>query len=176
MFIGERECGFMRALREQTCAQHNISSVGAHTPTLIENKIGTNTHRGNRHNLRESAIASAHSCTRCARKLHIQRWRPNGWTDRDPNWYKQSLGQSAHVMGVGVCIARAARAARNYGSAVVPVVGEQARSARVHEWNMAVQPPRARCASVRRAQRAWRAHRGAWNIQTEKSCGISVST
>jgi hypothetical protein len=47
-------------------------------------------------------------------KLHIQRWRPNGWTDRDPNWYKYSLDQSAQVMGVGV------RAARNRGSTVVP--------------------------------------------------------
>jgi hypothetical protein len=42
--------------------------------------------------------------------LHIKRWRPNGWTDRDPNWYKHSLGQSAQVMGVGVRIARRARA------------------------------------------------------------------
>jgi hypothetical protein len=42
--------------------------------------------------------------------LHIQHWRPNGWTVRDPNWYKHSLGQSAQVMGVGVGIARAARA------------------------------------------------------------------
>jgi hypothetical protein len=51
------------------------------------------------------AISSAHSCA----ALHIQRWRPNGWTDRDPNWYKHSFGQSALVMGVGVRIARAAR-------------------------------------------------------------------
>jgi hypothetical protein len=53
-----------------------------------------------------------------------------------------------------VCIARAARDAHNYGGAVVPrkrEVGERARSSRVHEWNMAVQPPRARCASVRHA-------------------------
>jgi hypothetical protein len=42
--------------------------------------------------------------------LHIQRWRPNGWTDRDPNWYKHSLGQSAQVLGVGVRSERAARA------------------------------------------------------------------
>jgi hypothetical protein len=68
MFIGERECAFMRVLRAQTCAQHNISSVGTHTAVLIETQIGTSTHRGNRHNLRESAIASAHSCARCARK------------------------------------------------------------------------------------------------------------
>jgi hypothetical protein len=46
--------------------------------------------------------------------LHIQRWHPNGLNDRDPNWYKHSLGQSAQVMGVGV------RIARNYGGAVVP--------------------------------------------------------
>jgi hypothetical protein len=39
--------------------------------------------------------------------LHIQRWRPNGWTDQDPNWYKHSLGQSAQVMGVGVCVCEA---------------------------------------------------------------------
>jgi hypothetical protein len=81
--------------------------------------------------------------------LHIQRWRPNGWTDRDPHWYKHSLGQSAEVMGVGVRIARAARVVRNYGGAVVPrkrEAGEQARSAGVHEWNMAAQPPRARSA------------------------------
>jgi hypothetical protein len=61
--------------------------------------------------------------------LHIQRWRPNGFTDRNPNWYKHSLGQSAQVMGVGVCIAHAAQAVRNYGGAVVPrkrEVGEQA--------------------------------------------------
>jgi hypothetical protein len=24
-------------------------------------------------------------------KLHIERWRPNGWTDRDPNWYKHFI-------------------------------------------------------------------------------------
>jgi hypothetical protein len=24
--------------------------------------------------------------------LHIQRWRPHGWTDRDPNWYKRLIG------------------------------------------------------------------------------------
>jgi hypothetical protein len=34
--------------------------------------------------------------------LHIQRWRPNGWTHRDPNWYKHSLEQSAQVMGVAI--------------------------------------------------------------------------
>jgi hypothetical protein len=57
---------------------------------------------------------------------------------------------------------RAIMAARNYGGAVVPrkrEVGARARSARVHEWNMAVQPPRARCASVRRGPPAWRAPR-----------------
>jgi hypothetical protein len=42
--------------------------------------------------------------------LHIKHWRPNGWTDCDPNWYKDALGQSAQVMGVGVRVARAARA------------------------------------------------------------------
>jgi hypothetical protein len=52
--------------------------------------------------------------------LHIQCWRPNGWTDRDPNWNKHSLGQSAQVMGVG-----------KRGA------GERARSARVNQWNMA---------------------------------------
>jgi hypothetical protein len=66
-------------------------------------------------------------------KLHIQSWRPHGWTDRDPNWYKHSLAQSAQVMGVG---------ARNRGGAAVPrncEAGERARSARVYEWNMAAQ-------------------------------------
>jgi hypothetical protein len=109
--------------------------------------------------------------------LHIRRWRLNGWTDRDRNWFNHSLGQSAQVMGVGVCIARDARAAHNYGGAVVPrkrEVGELARSARVHEWNMGAQPPRTRCASVRRAQCA--AHRTAWSRKIEKSCGISEST
>jgi hypothetical protein len=42
--------------------------------------------------------------------LHIQRWRPNGWTDRDSNWFKHSLGQSAYIMGVGVRVACRARA------------------------------------------------------------------
>jgi hypothetical protein len=42
--------------------------------------------------------------------LHIQRWRPNGWTDQNPNWYKHSLGQSTQVMGVGVRVGRATRA------------------------------------------------------------------
>jgi hypothetical protein len=62
MFIGERECASMRALCAQTCAQHYISSVGAQAAALIETQIATNTHGGNRHNLRESAIASAHLC------------------------------------------------------------------------------------------------------------------
>jgi hypothetical protein len=53
--------------------------------------------------------------------LHIQRWRPNGWTDRDPNWYKHSLGQSAQVMGVGEHVTHAAR---NRGGAGVPRVNE----------------------------------------------------
>jgi hypothetical protein len=60
-------------------------------------------------------------------KLHIQRWRPNGWTDRDPNWYNHSLGQSAQVMGVGE---------RNRGGAAVPrkrEAGEREQSARVYE-------------------------------------------
>jgi hypothetical protein len=60
MFIGERECAFMLSLR----AQHYISSVGAQTAVLIETQIGTNTHWGSWHNLREPAIASAHSCAR----------------------------------------------------------------------------------------------------------------
>jgi hypothetical protein len=100
------------------------------------------------------AIGTIYASTRSRVRihaLHIQRWRPNGWTEWDPNWYKHSLGQSAQVMGVGVCIAGAARATRNYGGAVVPhkrEVGERARSARVHEWNMAVQPPRARSAHI----------------------------
>jgi hypothetical protein len=125
------------------CAQHYISIVGAQTAERIETQIGTNTHWGNRHILHQSAIASAHDARANVRAaLHIQRWRPNGCTDRDPNWYKHLLGQSAQVMGVGVCIAGAARAARNYGSSIVPrkrEVGERARSARLHEWNMAVQ-------------------------------------
>jgi hypothetical protein len=49
-------------------------------------------------------------CERAA--LHIQRWRPNGWTDRDQIWDKHSLGQSGHVMGVGVRIAGAAHVQR----------------------------------------------------------------
>jgi hypothetical protein len=61
MFIGERECALIHALREQTCVQHYISRVGAQTAVLIETQIGPNTHWGNRHNLRESAIARAHS-------------------------------------------------------------------------------------------------------------------
>jgi hypothetical protein len=44
-------------------------------------------------------------------KLHIQHWQPNGWTDRDPNWYKHSLGQLAQVMGVAQAI-RAAQLSR----------------------------------------------------------------
>jgi hypothetical protein len=50
-----------------------------------------------------------------------------------------------------------ARAARNRGGTSVPrkrEAGEQARSAGVHKWNMAAQPPQARSASVRRAYRA----------------------
>jgi hypothetical protein len=100
-------------------------------------------------------------------KLHIQRWRPNGWTDRDPNWYKHSLGQSAQVMVVG------ARAARNRGAAAVPrkrEAGERARSARVHGWNMAAHPPRARSASVWRACSRWRI---ASSVEQKKMCGIS---
>jgi hypothetical protein len=46
-------------------------------------------------------------------------------------------------MGVGVRIARRAGAANNYGE-----VGERAQCARVHEWYMAAQPPRARCAHI----------------------------
>jgi hypothetical protein len=30
-----------------------------------------------------------------------QRWRPNGRTDRNPNWYKHSLGQSSQFTRVG---------------------------------------------------------------------------
>jgi hypothetical protein len=52
---------------------------------------------------------AAHANVRAT--LHVQRWRPNGKTDREPNWYKHSMGQSAQVMGVGV------RIARNYGGA-----------------------------------------------------------
>jgi hypothetical protein len=33
--------------------------------------------------------------------LHIQRWRPSGCTDRDPNCYKHSLGKSAQFTRVG---------------------------------------------------------------------------
>jgi hypothetical protein len=33
--------------------------------------------------------------------LHIQRWRPNGWTDRGPNWYKHSL-----AIGTSYCSKR----------------------------------------------------------------------
>jgi hypothetical protein len=33
--------------------------------------------------------------------LHIQRWRTNGLTDRELNWYKHSLGQSAQFTRVG---------------------------------------------------------------------------
>jgi hypothetical protein len=54
-------------------------------------------------------------------------------------------------MGVGVRIARAARAVHTYGGAVVQrkrEAGERARSARVHEWNMAAQPPRACSANI----------------------------
>jgi hypothetical protein len=64
--------------------------------------------------------------------LHIQRWRPNGSTDRDPNWYKHSLGKSAQVTGVDVRVARA-RAARNPAGTAVRrkrKVGEQARGGR----------------------------------------------
>jgi hypothetical protein len=32
---------------------------------------------------------------------HIQYRRPSGWTGRDPNWYKHSLGKWADVTGVG---------------------------------------------------------------------------
>jgi hypothetical protein len=71
MFIGERECAFMRALHAQTCAQHNISSVGPYTDVLIETQIGTNTHRGNRHNLPESAIARAHLCAQTCAQHYI---------------------------------------------------------------------------------------------------------
>jgi hypothetical protein len=42
MFIGERECAFMRALRAQTYAQHYISSIGAQAAVLIETQIATN--------------------------------------------------------------------------------------------------------------------------------------
>jgi hypothetical protein len=103
MCIGERECTFMLALRAQTCEQHYISSVGAQTAVLIETQIGTNTHWGNRHNLRVSAIASAHIHAHANVRAapHIQHWRPNGWTNRDPNWYKHSLGQSAQFTPVG---------------------------------------------------------------------------
>jgi predicted amidohydrolase YtcJ len=68
-------------------------------------------------------------------KLHIQRWRPNGRPDQDPNWYKYSSYLSRRARS-----ARPVRAARNRGGAAVPrkrEAGEQARSARVHEWNMA---------------------------------------
>jgi hypothetical protein len=68
-------------------------------------------------------------------KLHIQRWRPNGWPDRDPNLYKYSFG----AIGTSY-LSRLARSARNRGGAAVPrkrKAGEQARSARVHEMNMA---------------------------------------
>jgi hypothetical protein len=34
-------------------------------------------------------------------RLHIQRWRPNGCIDRDPNWYKHSLWQLAQHTRVG---------------------------------------------------------------------------
>jgi hypothetical protein len=33
--------------------------------------------------------------------LPVQRWRPNGCTDRGPNWFKHSLGQSAQFTRVG---------------------------------------------------------------------------
>jgi hypothetical protein len=60
--------------------------------------------------------------------LHIQRWRPNSWTDREPNWYKHSLGQSGQAMGVGV---RIALAARNYGGEVVPRKREAGERVRI---------------------------------------------
>jgi hypothetical protein len=139
----------------KTCAQHYISSVGAQTDVLIETQIGTNTHWGNRHNSRN--FGDRECAFMCAQHYIFSVGAHTAGLNETPNWYKLSLRQSAQVMVVGVCIAHASRAARNYGGAVVPrkrKVGERARSARVHEWNMAVQPPRARCASTRREQRA----------------------
>jgi hypothetical protein len=128
----------MRAVRTQTCVQYYISNVAAQTAGLIETQIGINTHWGNRHNVRVSAIASAHSCARKrARSTTYPALAPNGLTDRDPNSYKHSLRQSTQVIGVCAC---------NYGGAVVPrkrEPEEQAQSERVREWNMAAQPPRA---------------------------------
>jgi hypothetical protein len=49
---------------------------------------------------RSRVLIHVHANVRAA--LHIQRWHPNGWTDRDPNWYKHTLGQSAQVMEVAV--------------------------------------------------------------------------
>jgi hypothetical protein len=111
--------------------------------------IGTNTHWGNRHNLLKSVIASAHSCARCSHKrAHSTTYPVLAPTRLD--WSRPQLVQILiGVIGTSYWSWRvqSARHARNYGSAVVPrkrKVGELARSARVHEWNMAVQTPRAR--------------------------------
>jgi hypothetical protein len=100
--------------------------------------------------------------------------RPNGWTDRDPNWHKYSVGQWAEVTGVGdrvcalmrslpsqTCTYNHISVARSHGGAAVPrerEARERARCARVQGWNRATHPPRARNASVGCAQRAQSTH------------------
>jgi hypothetical protein len=115
------------------------------TAGLIETQIGTNTHWGNRHNLRvgdhECAFMRAQTCAQhyissvgaqTAGLIETPIGTNTHWGNRNKLW------ESACAY---MC------AALNYGGAFVPrnrEAGERARSARVHEWNLAAQPPRAR--------------------------------
>jgi hypothetical protein len=71
--VSDRECAFMRAQTcTQTCAQHYISSVGAHTAGLIETQTDTNTHWGNRHKLWESHVPFVRSAQSVRRSRPAQ--------------------------------------------------------------------------------------------------------
>jgi hypothetical protein len=119
MGVGDRGCALMRA---QTCALHHISIIGGQTARPIGAQIvGTNTYWDNGQTLWGSALASAHTAP------PIRHWRPKGWTDWTPHWYKM-----AQVMVVGVRVA------------VQPSRASARTNARVQGWNRASQSSQAR--------------------------------
>jgi hypothetical protein len=105
-------------------------------------------------------------------KLHIQRWRPNGWTDRDPHWYKHSLGQSAQVMGVGERVARAIGAAQPSPASAKRENERKAREYMNETWRHNRREREARVCGSRIAQGASRL---AWSKNTIAESQIDSS-
>jgi hypothetical protein len=93
MGVGDRECALMRSTTYPAYAAkwHDRSN-----PKLVQTLIGT---MGRSFVDRRSRVRIDARANVCA-PPHSHR-RPNGEFDRGPNWYKQSLGQWADVIGVG---------------------------------------------------------------------------